>query len=185
MGINWESIDKTDRELFPWRDELKASSIPIIHLPNFFNEKTFNTLVKRVKLLKMLSMKRSQVDNERFKRHLYENDTEILAIQNGMARKVSELFKTPLQVSYHFISMYHEGLGVCPVHTDRLECEFTVSVCVSQNDVWPLYVEGKQFGLNIGDALLYSGTHHIHWREQIPANTWCDMVLFFFTRREA
>jgi hypothetical protein len=117
------------------------------------------------------------------------------------------VFPVDLKPSYSFISAYDTGVGKCPVHTDRPQCYYTIDVCINQNRPWPIYVNSedkflatrlslggtyeesmlaevmstsKEYILNTGDALCYSGTHHPHWRKPIDLDQYCDLVFFHF-----
>lgn len=77
---------------------------------------------------------------------------------------VSELFQRPLKPSYVFLSMYGPE-GVCPPHTDRPQCQFTVDLQISSNAQWPINISGKDYVLEDGEAICYSGTGQHHFRK--------------------
>jgi hypothetical protein len=94
----------------------------------------------------------------------------------------SKLAKQPLQASYCFLSMYGPE-GICPKHTDRPQCQFTIDLCVNQDSPWPIYVEEKSYLLKPGQALFYSGTGQEHYRKSMSEDskaTYCDLVFFHF-----
>jgi hypothetical protein len=77
--------------------------------------------------------------------------------------------------------MYIKGKGICPPHSDRIECKYSINLCVAQNSVWDFYLEGNVFHLTPNSAVFYSGTHHSHWREKISAKNYADLITFHFT----
>ena len=94
----------------------------------------------------------------------------------------------PIKPSYSFLSMYFEGQGICPKHTDRGQCALTVDLCLDQKEPWSFFaeVEGKtiEYNLEVGDALILSGTDHPHWRERIQKNNFCDLAFFHFVHKD-
>jgi PKHD-type hydroxylase len=77
--------------------------------------------------------------------------------------KISSMVGVDLKPSYVFLSMYGPN-GVCPLHTDRPQCQYTVDLVLEQDEVWPIYVNDSPYELAPGKALLYSGTGHPHFR---------------------
>jgi len=126
--------------------------------------------------------------------------------RTSMLELAERIFGEALKPSYTFLSLYTKGEGICPYHVDRPQCYRTIDVCLSQNEPWPLYVNSKvpkfedeaeyykkmdeikaagtSFLLEPGDALLYSGTDHPHWREKIQDGNFCNLVFFHFVRSD-
>ncbi len=67
-----------------------------------------------------------------------------------------------------------------------LDCMYNLDVCLYQNDPWDVYVEGKPYTLNPGDALSFNGVHNLHWRESFPnpETNEVGMLFFFYTEPE-
>merc|ERR1719309_1809644 len=86
-------------------------------------------------------------------------------------------------------------------HTDREDNTYTLSVVVHhdgpKSPVYPIYAHTKrmparrknyphppseesfEFNLDVGDALLFKGRHHIHWRNNMPeklVNYWSILL---------
>lgn len=89
----------------------------------------------------------------------------------------------PIKKSYCFLSLYREG-GVCPRHTDRPQCKYTIDVCVSQNEPWTIYVDDLPYSLRENDALLYSGTDSPHYRQRMKDGNHCFLVFFHFVDQD-
>lgn len=87
-----------------------------------------------------------------------------------------------LQPTYAYLSLYGNK-GYCPPHRDHHRCQWTLDLCVSQDQEWPLFVEDKKFLLKENDALIYSGTDQLHWRERIHTNGHCNLVFFHFKEK--
>ena len=101
---------------------------------------------------------------------------ELHSTLRPLAERVSGLNVKP---SYAFLSLYGAD-GICPKHTDRPQCVFTVDLCIEQREVWPLFVDGRPYLLNEGDALCYWGTEQAHWRERIQPGNHCSLAFFHF-----
>ena len=90
------------------------------------------------------------------------------------------VFGEEVKKTYVYVSMYDEGKGICPGHKDRPQCKYTIDLCINQKEPWAINVDGEDYFLNPGDALLYSGTDHWHYREKIQENNFCDLAFFHF-----
>ena len=55
-----------------------------------------------------------------------------------------------------------------------------IDLNANQKEPWAINVDGEDYFLNPGDALLYSGTDHWHYREKIQENNFCDLAFFHF-----
>lgn len=126
-------------------------------------------------------------DTEVFKRRQAHNHPLFSVLHGLMLERVEKLLNRELKPSYVFASMYFTGAGECPKHTDRPQCKYTVDLCIGQKEVWPFFaeVDGKteRFDLEPGDALILSGTDHLHWREKIQDGNFCDLAFFHFVDR--
>lgn len=92
----------------------------------------------------------------------------------------SDMAGRPLKPSYNFASMYNQD-GVCPLHTDRPQCQFTIDLQVESDGTWPIYIEEKPYELKDGEALCYSGTGQPHYRKSMKEDGTCkSMNLVFF-----
>jgi hypothetical protein len=69
--------------------------------------------------------------------------------------------------------------GFCPKHYDRSPCKYTITICLKQNKIFPLWVEGQTFDLEVNSMLLYSGTDHLHERPPVK-DGFSRLVLFHY-----
>lgn len=111
-------------------------------------------------------------ESNRFNRFFWHNLPLLKTIHHDptFIKKVSDHFGVALKPSYCFLSMYGPE-GVCPVHTDRPQCQFTVDLQVDSDGTWPITVDGKEYLLVNGQALAYSGTGHVHYRKPMKMNS--------------
>lgn len=63
----------------------------------------------------------------------------------------------------------------------------TFSIQIESNFPWAMYVDGKEYILKNNQGLLFSGTHQIHWRENINFGEYdyCDVLLSQFSLKDA
>jgi hypothetical protein len=100
----------------------------------------------------------------------------------AMRAMVSKLAGVELKPSYNFLSMYGPD-GVCPLHQDRPQCQFTLDLCISQDETWPIYVDEAPFVLAEAEGLFYSGTGQPHYRKPMKTDshaTFCNLAFFHF-----
>jgi hypothetical protein len=89
--------------------------------------------------------------------------------------------------SYSFVCAYTGGAEL-PRHTDRAQCEVTVSLCVDASpgaERWPLYLESAggvmvESRLGIGHALVFKGRELPHSRNTLADGERFVTLLFHF-----
>lgn len=132
----------------------------------------------------------NEKEEERFNRWFWHNLPVAVALHNSpsFVALASEVFGESVKPSYAFLSMYGPE-GVCPLHSDRPQCKYTIDLAVRQDEKWPIYIlapneaEPRSFLLDEGQAVAYSGTDHPHHR--VPMNkdskaTYADLLFFHF-----
>jgi hypothetical protein len=102
-----------------------------------------------------------------------------LHYSSHLQRIAETIFPEPVKPSYVFLSLYGEG-GICPLHTDRPQCKYTIDLCVSQRNPWPIFVSDQPYLLNPNEALAYSGTDHPHYRNTIDPGNYCNLAFFHY-----
>jgi hypothetical protein len=103
-------------------------------------------------------------------------------IHEYLETKVNEmnLFGEPVKRSYSFLSMYDDERSICPLHTDRPQCKYTVDLCIDFKTPWNIFISDQAYHLEKGDAVAYSGTDNPHYRNLIQPGNFCDLVFFHF-----
>ena len=86
--------------------------------------------------------------------------------------------KLKLKPIYTFNRIYYGG-SFLSKHKDRASCEISLTITLNynysdKNYKWPFYVDKENFVLDIGDAILYKGPNHEHWRNtlDLPKTDW-------------
>ena len=160
---------------------------------NFLDPILLEVLKTQIELLKNSNI---EIDKETFFRKQFHNHPLFTIVHKALNETANKHFGEKLKPSYSFLSMYFEGEGKCPLHVDRPQCYRTIDVCLRKNADWPIWInhidkwdENKQeeirknakgYILNEGDAVLYSGTDHPHYRNDAKENIFNDLVFFHF-----
>lgn len=71
-----------------------------------------------------------------------------------------------------------------PPHIDDFDgARITIDVQIKSNTEWLLFVEGREYLLKDNQALVFAGTHQVHWREPrvLQDGEFMDMLFCHFT----
>ena len=188
-GLNKEHLD-TKFEF----DEYKGVNLSnIVHddMLVILKEYYRKTISSNVFALGDKQSKRFKAHNEPMSRFLHY---EILPlIENIAGRK--------LRPTYTYLSSYTKDSDL-PGHTDRADCEYTISFLVNKDVDWPIYLhkvkqpvkhKGRS-GFNpdksecvelhgdINGLIMFSGTDHIHFREKYDGEFYDILLLHYCTK---
>lgn len=156
-----------------------------------FNEETFQRIKTHVTEVRKIFdwpgidyHDKDAPKEDKFNRWHWHNLPMLREIHNDPAFifMVSDLAGQKLQPSYVFLSMYGPE-GICPLHKDRPQCQFTLDLAVNQDAEWPIYIEEKPYNLKEGEAVFYSGTGQAHYRKAMKEDskaTFSDLAFFHF-----
>lgn len=84
--------------------------------------------------------------------------------------------------SYACWAMYYEPTSRLDAHKDTNACTYTLDYCVRQYEPWDLFVEGKAYTLEEGQALAFMGEEQEHWRPKFEAGNVVEMIFFHFVK---
>lgn len=133
-------------------------------------------------------------EGARFNRWYWHNLPMLVALHHSPAfiAAASEIFGELVKPSYVFLSMYGPA-GICPPHTDRPQCKYTIDLLVDQDGgTWPIEIHDNaaedsnrtQILLKPGEAVAYSGTQNRHYRDTMtlvnPTPTFANLAFFHF-----
>ena len=108
------------------------------------------------------------------------------AIFDTLLSKVKPVIEKKLKVklveTYSYARLYTKG-NVLKKHTDRESCEFSITLNLGGSP-WPLFLENSKLNtskinLKPGDALIYKGAKHNHWREPLIGDS-CGQVFLHY-----
>jgi len=119
-------------------------------------------------------------DDEQVKKSLTRyrhDDKNFEAIFESCKQKIEQIIGCKLYKTYFFDRIYY-AYNELVKHKDRESCEISLSVNISSNPKnieWPFYItsaknEDCSIIMKPGDAVLYKGHNHAHWREPLDPN---------------
>lgn len=132
--------------------------------------------------------KRYKANNEPFSRFLHY---EILPL-------IERIVDKKLRPTYTYLSAYIKDSDL-PAHTDREDCEYTVSFLVSKDTDWPIYLhkekQKQKYKGRIGynpdvkececitsgenGIIMFCGTDHLHFREKFDGDIYDVLLLHY------
>ena len=79
--------------------------------------------------------------------------------------------------TYSYARIYKKG-DILKRHKDRPSCEISTTLNLG-GDPWPIFLEGKQVDLDVGDMLIYEGCKLEHWRDKFEGEN-CGQVFLHY-----
>jgi hypothetical protein len=127
---------------------------------------------------------------KRKKRISFHNDPVARFFHFQLYPAMQRIIARPVKPSYCFVSFYAPG-AVLFEHTDREQCEYTISVAISESPQgrapWPLYIRTKKSQVEIilkaGDGVLFKGRELPHWRDKLMEGS-ALQILFHFVHKD-
>lgn len=120
------------------------------------------------------------------------NDPAGRVVLRALLPAVAALVGVPVKPSYSYASLYREG-AVLPVHTDRPQCEYTLSVLIDHQPMpadgvspWALRIhagpdtEPVDCFPRLGGGILFCGRKLPHGRKPLPATETCWTLLLHY-----
>jgi hypothetical protein len=156
-----------------------------------------NTIVTNVLSEDEISQVYSAIDNSHnsYLMEKYVQSVKDFRLPDSVKEKVIKLSEeisgeSNLEISEYQFARYQnitkeDGTVLKPnlsPHFDDMfpESRFTFDYQIGGNCEWPLSVEHRLFALKNNEALTFSGTHQVHWREKMEFadGQFIDMVFF-------
>ena len=132
-------------------------------------------------------------DNSSPLRYVAYNESVAQFFHLQLTTLVSEVAGTQVKPSFVYVVAY-QGNADLPVHTDRQQCEYAVSLLVDytpepfDQSSWPLYFETAKgtccVWQALGDAVLYRGRSLPHFRKQLSATSTSTSILFYYVNHD-
>jgi hypothetical protein len=96
-----------------------------------------------------------------------------------MIPKIEEVVGKKLVPTYSYGRIYRNGDDLFK-HTDRESCQYSATITLSKDNVnWPIYMDGSEINLDIGDAAVYLGEKIEHWRDQYNGQEQVQVFLHY------
>jgi len=126
-------------------------------------------------------------------RYVAYNDPVAQFFHQQLTAAMSAFAGESLKASYVYLASYQPGASL-KKHTDRAQCEFSVSLCVDyapeprHATPWPLHLYKRTGKVTvfqaIGDALLYRGCQLPHSRDPLPDGQTSTSIFFHYVRED-
>lgn len=129
------------------------------------------------------------------RRHLH-NDPAGRVVQRALLPAVEALVGEPVVPSYTYASLYREG-AMLPVHKDREQCEYTLSLLIDHQPVpadgispWALQVHTRPDAepldcfQSLGGGILFRGRTLPHGRKPLAAGETCWTLLVHYVNAD-
>jgi hypothetical protein len=102
---------------------------------------------------------------------------------------ISDVARTVVKPSYSYLAAYESG-SVLERHTDREQCEYTLTVSVDaspeprEHGLWPIHIEVDDGTMviwqHLGESLLFRGRQLAHYRQPLPAGQTSTSLLLHY-----
>ena len=109
----------------------------------------------------------------------FYKDPLMQSILNNKKEMVERAFNKKLTSTYTFWRCYTYGAEL-KKHKDRESCEYSVTLFIGSDDQdWPIFMEGKPVYLDPGDGIAYKGCDLEHWREPYKGDYHIQVFLHY------
>jgi hypothetical protein len=130
-------------------------------------------------------------DGQSSRRYVAHNDGVARFFHDQLKAAMSVVAGEAVKSSYVYVASYQGGAKL-DVHTDRLQCEFSITFCLDYAPEpqlatpWPLLLHTKSGTVTvyqaIGDALLYRGRVLPHSRDRLRQGQTATSIFFHYVR---
>lgn len=132
-------------------------------------------------------------DDQSSRRYVVHNEPVARFFHHQLSRVVSAVAGQPVKPSYVYLASYLGG-AVLKKHTDREQCEFSVTLCLDFSPEpdfatpWPIRLETPQGTAAVyqalGDGLLYRGTKVPHFRGALGGGFTSTSIFFHYVPQD-
>ena len=126
------------------------------------------------------------------RRYGMHNEPIVRFFLHQLRTAVAYIVGRPVMPAYTYSVTYEAG-AVLAAHTDREQCEYTLSLLVdatgdAESEPWPLWLEADGEPVAVrqlpGDALLFAGRRLRHWRDRLPDGRTSTSLLLHYVDEE-
>lgn len=129
------------------------------------------------------SKKDNHSDTQAPKSSCFHNHLGTIGTLTNKCHIISETIGETVLPTYTYSRIYYTG-SVLEKHTDRKECEISVTVHLDGDKPWDIWVEDcdgnpVNVSLESGDAMVYYGRESPHWREEYDGEYYSQLFLHY------
>jgi hypothetical protein len=128
-------------------------------------------------------------DHQSARRYVAHNESVARFFHHQIANAVSAVAGEPVKPSYVYLASYLSGAEL-KKHTDRLQCEFSVTLCLDFSPepeletLWPIRLDTGEGTVTVyqalGDGLVYRGTKVPHYRHALAEGHTSTSIFFHY-----
>ncbi len=132
-------------------------------------------------------------DHQSSHRYVAHNESVARYFHCQIANAVSAIVGEPVKPSYVYLASYLGGAEL-KKHTDREQCEFSVTLCLdfapepALATPWPIQLDTPQGGVTVyqalGDGLVYRGTQVPHYRAPLAEGYTSTSIFFHYVPQD-
>jgi Rps23 Pro-64 3,4-dihydroxylase Tpa1-like proline 4-hydroxylase len=156
-----------------------------IYIPNFISPERANELSKN--FINFCKKQNLAGDGQAENSHSAYNYIDFLELLCEKTVEVGVFLGETVLPTYSYARVYKEGSTLAR-HRDREECEISITLHLSGDTGWPIYIQkpdGEEISLdlNTGDAMLYRGDVADHWRDKFEGKEYVQVFLHYVRSR--
>jgi hypothetical protein len=129
-------------------------------------------------------------DSSSPRRYALHNEGATRFFHHQLVRAIADLAGETIKPSYVYVASYLEGAEL-KKHTDREQCEFSVTLCADfapepalLATPWPIRLDTREGQVTVyqalGDGLMYRGTKLPHYRDRLPNGQTSTSIFFHY-----
>ena len=132
-------------------------------------------------------------DDQSDRRYVAHNERAARLFHYQLTPAIAEIAGEPIKPSYVYVASYQSGAQL-EKHTDREQCEFSVTLCVDYSPEpdlhtpWPLQLHTSQALVTVfqglGDGLAYRGCEIPHSRDALADGHTSTSIFFHYVRSD-
>jgi len=132
-------------------------------------------------------------DGQSPRRYVAYNEPVARFFHQDIASTLGAVAGEPVKPSYVYMASYLSG-AVLKRHTDRAQCEFSVTLCVdfspepTLETPWPIRLDTPTSTVTVyqalGDGLAYRGTRLPHYRSALPEGQTSTSIFFHYVAQD-
>jgi predicted 2-oxoglutarate/Fe(II)-dependent dioxygenase YbiX len=156
-----------------------------LYIPNFISPERANELSKN--FINFCKKQNLVGDSQAENSHSAYNYIDFLELLCEKTVEVGMFLGETVLPTYSYARVYKEG-STLSRHRDRAECEISITLHLSGDTGWPIYIQkpdGEEISLDLdtGDAMLYRGDIADHWRERFEGKEYVQVFLHYVRSR--